>query len=143
MAASFFAFLLATVALFAIVAPLAQRVGRKDGRPSPAGQSRVQQLLDQRETFLQGTRELETDHALGDLGHQEYQLLRADYERQMAGVLKELDSFDLGLDERIEAEIAAVRALMADGVETASVVRSAGAFVQKGPSDPAPGKAGR
>ncbi len=113
MAASFFAFLLAAAALLAIVMPLAQRVGRKDGRPAPPPQSRVQQLLDQRETFLQGIKELENDHALGNLGDEEHQLLRADYERQMAGVLKELDAFDSELDERIENEIAAARASIA------------------------------
>ncbi len=126
MAASFFAFLLAAAALLAIVAPLAQRAGRKDGRPSPAGESRVQQLLDQRETFLLGIKELENDQALGNLGDEEYNLLRADYEGSVAAVLKELDSFSAGLDGQIEDEIAALRASMAGDVLSGRSVQSSG-----------------
>lgn len=92
----------------AVLAPLVRRMGGR-GAPAGSGPSRVQALLDQRETFLNALADLETDRALGNIDQEEYQQLRGGYEAQAAVVLKQLDGLSAGVSTAIEAEVAEAR----------------------------------
>lgn len=83
------AILLLLLALAAMLYPFFQRRGERSQGFSVGSQ--LQELLDRRETLLQGMRELENDRTLGNLGEAEYARLRDDDERQAATVLKALD----------------------------------------------------
>ena len=108
MGALIMAIILPLLAVIAIAYPIARRRGER--YQAFATGSHLQDLLDRRETLLQGLRELENDHALGNLGETEYQRLREEYERQMAALLKALDQRANGLAGELEAEILAAKA---------------------------------
>lgn len=101
------AIILPLLAVIAIVYPIVLRRGER--YQAFANASHLQDLLDQRETLLQGLHELENDRALGNLGESEYQRLRDDYERQAAAVIKALDQRANGLSAELEAELDAAK----------------------------------
>ena len=113
MGALVMAILLPLLAVIAIAYPIVRRRGER--YQAFATGSHLQELLDQRETLLQGLRELENDRALGNLGESEYQRLRDDYERQAAAVLRALDERANGLTAELDAEIAKAKRRALDG----------------------------
>lgn len=94
--------LLPLLALAAILYPFIRRRGSFQAFQTG---SHPQDLLDRRETLMQGLRELETDRAVGNLGEGDYLRLRDDYERHAAAVMMALDQRANGLAKELDAEI--------------------------------------
>ena len=133
MGALVMAFLLLVLALAAILYPFIRRRGSFQAFQTG---SHLQELLDRRETLLQGLRELETDRTVGNLGEEDYLRLRDDYERQAAAVMKALDQRANGLAKELDAEILLAKASYAQGVAARPApCPRCGAALSGGPAD--------
>ena len=102
------AIIIAALAVAAVAYPLLRRA-ESQARAGESGPSQLQQLLDRRESLVNALQELESDRGLGNIAEGEYRILREDYERQAAAVLKALDARADGLTAEIEEEVQALR----------------------------------
>ncbi|MBI2847098.1 MAG: hypothetical protein HYX82_04365 [Chloroflexi bacterium] len=103
----FFAVALVAVTLTLVAYPLFVPGGRR--RPERAGDSRMHELLNLKETILSAISELDFDYNLGNLAEEDYRELRRRYEHRAVTVLKSIDELKQSLDEEIEKEVRAIR----------------------------------
>jgi len=97
------------LAVAAVLYPIVARMRLNAPSVAVGGISAVQELLDQRDTLFRAMRELEYDRQLGNVVGDDYDELREAYEGEAIVVLKALEAKGTGLDEEVEAEVAAAR----------------------------------
>ena len=83
-----------SLAVAAVTYPILWPKADRSGGPLiPAGP--LEDLLSQRDATYAGIRELEFEHELGNLSQDDYQVLRDEYRRKAAGLLKEIEETSL------------------------------------------------
>jgi len=115
--ATFIAIVLGLAAFGAIVYPLAKRRGHGGAVTAPETTT-IQSLLDERDGLLQLLADLENDRQLGKVSAGDYQVLRAENERDVIRLFMALDATAGDLGDTIEAEIEAVREKLAQPSES-------------------------
>jgi len=118
--AIFVAIVIAAIAIAAVAFPVLRNVRARPEATPEDGPSRLQELLDRRDSLIGSLRDLENDHGLGNVTEGEYQALRSDYELQAVEALKSLGARTDGIAEEVEAEVAALRVHLSDGTEPKS-----------------------
>jgi cytochrome c-type biogenesis protein CcmI len=101
---------LALIALAYVLAPILH------GPRSEAAQesSRADEAEAKKHAALLALSDLETEHEIGKLSTSDFELLRAEYEREALEALEELDAVrNVYVDDQLEAEIAAMKSRIA------------------------------
>jgi hypothetical protein len=107
---------LAVIALVWVLGPIRRGVGR-DVDPD----SRVEEAVAQKEAALTAIVDIENERELGKLSDADFEVLRAEYEREALAALRALEAAEIAdEDDRLEAEIAALKAQLGSVSSTAT-----------------------
>lgn len=111
-----FALLMVIVSVAVVAYPVVRGADRAGPRQSSA-RAELDELLAQREAAFQALRELRFDHQVGKVSDEDFAVFEAHLKQSAAAALQALDEWeaaaDRGLEQVLEAEIAARRAALA------------------------------
>lgn len=95
---------LACAALAYVAAPL-----RKGRRPTNERAADIEELESRKRAALTAILDIENEREVGKLSTEDFEVLRAEYEVEAVTALVELDALRVPDEDRLEAEIAAIR----------------------------------
>lgn len=117
------ALLLSAVALYAVALPLLPR-SRAAQVVDTSSQEELEELLAQREAAFQALRELNFDRRVGKVSEEDFAQFEGNLKQHAADTLRALDAWeartDEALDDALEREIEARRAVLAGGSDGGS-----------------------
>ena len=96
------------LAVALVLFPLAAKRAKR-GIEAPESVSRLQGLMDRRDTLMGSLRELEYDKQLGNLSDPDYRSIRDEAEAEVIALMKALDTEANDLPDRIEDEVRSAR----------------------------------